>query len=35
MWLYVSRGTGYWGPPVRLGAPSEITEIVLIRGHAA
>jgi predicted MPP superfamily phosphohydrolase len=25
MWLYVSRGTGYWGPPVRLGSASEIT----------
>lgn len=23
--LYVSRGTGYWGPPMRLLAPSEIT----------
>lgn len=23
--VYVSRGTGYWGPPVRLLAPSEIT----------
>ena len=23
--IYVSRGTGYWGPPLRLGAPSEIT----------
>jgi predicted MPP superfamily phosphohydrolase len=27
--LYVSRGTGYWGPPMRLGSPAEITEIVL------
>jgi hypothetical protein len=27
--LYVSRGTGFWGPPMRLLAPSEITEIVL------
>jgi predicted MPP superfamily phosphohydrolase len=27
--LYVSRGTGYWGPPLRLGAPAEITRIVL------
>src|SRR6185295_11857104 len=27
--VYVSRGTGYWGPPQRLGAPSEITEIRL------
>jgi len=23
--LYVSRGTGYWGPPMRIAAPSEIT----------
>ena len=23
--LYVSRGTGYWGPPMRLGAPAEVT----------
>ncbi len=23
--IYVSRGTGYWGPPLRIGAPSEIT----------
>lgn len=28
--IYVSRGTGYWGPPMRLAAPSEITEIELI-----
>ncbi len=28
-WIYVSRGTGYWGPPMRLGAPSELTRIVL------
>jgi len=25
--LYVSRGTGFWGPPMRLGAPAEITRI--------
>ena len=30
MWLYVSRGTGYWGPPLRLGAPPEITLIELV-----
>jgi uncharacterized protein len=28
MWVYTSRGTGYWGPPLRLGAPSEITRLV-------
>ena len=27
--LYVSRGTGYWGPPMRLGVPAEITRIEL------
>ncbi len=27
--LYVSRGTGFWGPPMRLGAPAEITELTL------
>lgn len=30
MWLYVSRGTGYWGPPMRVGAPAEITHIELL-----
>jgi predicted MPP superfamily phosphohydrolase len=29
--IYVSRGTGYWGPPMRLGAPPEITEVILRR----
>lgn len=28
-WIYVSRGTGYWGPPMRLGNPAEITRIEL------
>jgi hypothetical protein len=27
--VYVSRGTGFWGPPVRVLAPSEITRLVL------
>lgn len=27
--IYVSRGTGYWGPPLRLGSPPEIAKIVL------
>lgn len=30
MWVYVSRGTGYWGPPMRFGIPSEITLIRLV-----
>ena len=29
--VFVSRGTGYWGPPLRLGAPSEITLLTLRR----
>ncbi len=29
MWIYVSHGTGYWGPPIRLGTECEITEIIL------
>lgn len=28
-WLYVSRGAGTWGPPLRLFAPPEVTLIVL------
>jgi predicted MPP superfamily phosphohydrolase len=30
LWVYISRGTGYWGPPKRLGAPSEITFLRLV-----
>lgn len=30
--LYVSRGTGFWGPPLRIGAPAEITELTLFTG---
>ena len=33
--LYVSRGTGFWGPPMRLLAPAEITEITLRSPAAA
>ncbi|MBS2014094.1 MAG: metallophosphoesterase [Deltaproteobacteria bacterium] len=33
--IYVSRGTGYWGPPMRVGAPAEITEIELVSGTTA
>lgn len=28
--IYVNKGTGFWGPPMRLGACSEITEITLV-----
>jgi uncharacterized protein len=30
LWVYVSRGTGYWGPPNRFGSPSEITLLRLV-----
>ncbi len=28
--IYVSRGAGTWGPPIRIGAPAELTKIVLV-----
>ena len=28
--IYVNKGTGFWGPPMRLGASAEITEIRLL-----
>jgi predicted MPP superfamily phosphohydrolase len=31
MWVYVSAGTGTWGPPVRLGTSPEITLVKLVR----
>lgn len=31
--VYTSRGTGYWGPPLRLGAPSEITCVRFIQSN--
>ena len=31
LWVYTSRGTGYWGPPKRFFAPSEITHLRLVR----
>ncbi|HEY5324648.1 MAG TPA: metallophosphoesterase [Caldimonas sp.] len=34
MWVYTSRGTGYWGPPKRFGAPSEITLLRLVAARA-
>jgi predicted MPP superfamily phosphohydrolase len=30
--LYTSRGTGFWGPPLRIFAPSEITLLTLRSG---
>lgn len=30
LWVYTSCGTGYWGPPKRFGAPSEITHLRLV-----
>ncbi|MET7357387.1 metallophosphoesterase [Streptomyces sp. NPDC005562] len=32
--LYVTRGAGAWGPPVRVGAPSDITVVELASGQA-
>ena len=29
--LYVSRGTGFWGPALRVFAPAEIVEITIVR----
>lgn len=29
--LYISCGTGYWGPPLRIGAKAEVTVIKLVR----
>ena len=30
-WIYTHRGTGFWGPPMRVGASSEIAEITLVQ----
>lgn len=32
-WLYTSRGTGTWGPPIRFLAPPEITLLDLVSSH--
>ena len=34
MWVYVSAGTGTWGPPVRFGSEPELTLIRLVRAQA-
>jgi hypothetical protein len=28
--VYTSRGTGFWGPPMRIGSPPEITAVTLL-----
>jgi uncharacterized protein len=33
-WVYTSRGTGYWGPPLRVGPAPEITELTLVRSDS-
>lgn len=33
--IYVSTGTGYWGPPMRVGSRAEITRIELVASAAA
>ena len=33
MWVYVSAGTGTWGPPVRFGTSPELTLIRLVRAN--
>jgi predicted MPP superfamily phosphohydrolase len=32
--IYVSSGTGYWGPPMRLGTTAEITHVTLLGPEA-
>jgi predicted MPP superfamily phosphohydrolase len=34
MWIYVSAGTGSWGPPVRFGSEPELTLIRLVGAQA-
>jgi predicted MPP superfamily phosphohydrolase len=33
-WVYVSTGTGYWGPPMRVGTTAELTRIELVSEDA-
>ena len=32
LWVFVHSGSGFWGPPNRLGVPPEVVEITLTRG---
>jgi len=32
--VYTNRGTGYWGPPIRIGVPSEISLLTLVSKKA-
>jgi predicted MPP superfamily phosphohydrolase len=34
-WIYVSEGTGYWGPPMRVGTRAEVTHLELVAGDDA
>jgi predicted MPP superfamily phosphohydrolase len=34
MWVYVSAGTGTWGPPVRFGTRPEVTLVRLVRSDS-
>ncbi len=34
-WVYVSEGTGYWGPPMRVGTRAEVTHIELVSSDDA
>ena len=33
LWVYVSAGTGTWGPPVRLGTRPELTLLRLVTAN--
>jgi predicted MPP superfamily phosphohydrolase len=34
LWVYTNPGTGFWGPPIRLGTTSEITVIKLVKAKS-
>lgn len=34
-WLYVSRGAGFWGPPMRVANPAELTLVELVAAPAS